>query len=167
MKIGVNYKKITSYIDDMMNNLGNTFQFLFEKVSEHSNNISSLDTRVTSLENSSGGGVSEWVEITSANGQEAEITQPFTEIRMLAKAFNGNYTVTVPYDNIIFHNSSSDAPTYIIVGNPIENNYGCKFKYMKQPISEKQDVCVDSCFSGGSQDSIEFRAWIKPDNSPQ
>ena len=26
----------------------------------------------------------------------------------------------------------------------------------------KQYVCVDSCFSGGSQDTIEFRAWIKP-----
>ena len=69
MKIGVNYKKIMSYIDDMMNNLGNSFQFLFEKITTHTNDISSLDTRVTTLENkvlrlenSSGGGNSEGVE---------------------------------------------------------------------------------------------------------
>ena len=159
MKIGVNYKKIMSYIEDMMNNLGNTFQFLFEKVTTHTNDISSLDTRVTTLENKSGG---EWIEITSSNGQEAEITQEFSEIRLLAKCFNANYSVTYNYDNSIFHNNSSNSPTYMICGNPTENNYGCKFKYMKQPITEKQFVCVDSCFNGGSQDTYEFRAWIKP-----
>ena len=162
MKIGVNYKKIMSVINDTMKGLGNTLQFLFEKITTHSNDISSLDTRVTTLENSSSGADSEWIEITSSNGQEAEITQEFSEIRLLAKATNANYSVTYSYDTTIFHNNSSNAPTYMICGNPIENNYGCKFKYMKQAITEKQYVCVDSCFSGGSQDAFEFRAWIKP-----
>ena len=161
MKIGVNYKKIMSYIDDMMNNLGNSFQFLFEKITTHTNDISSLDTRVTTLENSSGGADSDWIEISSANGQEAEITQNFSEIRMLAKCFNANYTITVPYDSSIFHNNSSNSATYMICGNPTENNYGCKFKYMKNPTTGKQYVCVDSCFNGGSQDAYEFRAWIR------
>lgn len=165
MKIGVNYKRIQSYIDDMMNNLGNTFQFLFEKITTHTNDISSLDTRVTTLEDNSNSVGSEWVEITSSNGQEAEITQQFTEIKMQARGTGTLYSVTCNYDNIIFHNSSSDAPTYMICGNPTQNNYGCKFKYMVNS-NGKQYVCVDKCFSGGSQDAIEFRAWIKPDNSP-
>ena len=109
----------------------------------------------------------EWLEITSSNGQEAEITQEFTEIKMQARGTGTLYSVTCDYDSNIFHNNSSNAPTYIVTGNPIENNYGCKFKYMKQPISEKQYVCVDKCFSGGSQEGIEFRAWIKPKNSSQ
>ena len=126
------------------------------------NEIMALNNRVTTLENN------EWVEITSDNGQEAEITQPFSEIRMLAKVgLHSNYIVTVPYDSTIFHNTSSNAPTYIICGNPIENNYGCKFKYIKQPITEKQYVCVDSCFEGGSATASNFRAWIKPNNSIQ
>ena len=121
--------------------------------------INYLDNKIIELENKTS---SEWVEITSANGQEAEITQEFSEIRLLAKCFNANYSVTYNYDNSIFHNNSSNSPTYMICGNPTENNYGCKFKYMKQPITEKQFVCVDSCFNGGSQDSYDFRAWIKP-----
>ena len=106
------------------------------------------------------------MEITSNNGQEAEITQKFSEIRMLAKVgLDSNYTVTVPYDSIIFHNTSGNAPTYIIAGNPIENNYGCKFKYMKA--NNKQYVCVDSCFEGGSATASTFRAWIKPTSTIQ
>ena len=139
MKIGFNVKIIKDTLK------------MFEQ------SINYLGNKIIELENNSG---SEWVEITSSNGQEAEITQEFSEIRMLAKTFDANYTITVPYDNIIFHNSSSDAPTYMICGNPIENNYGCKFKYMI--VNGKQYVCVDKCFSGGSQDTIEFRAWIKP-----
>ena len=141
MKIGFNVK----IIKDTLN--------MFEEA------INYLDNKIIELENKSS---SEWVEITSANGQEAEITQAFSEIRLLANCSNANYSVTYNYDSNIFHNSSSDAPTYMICGNPTENNYGCKFKYMKQPITEKQFVCVDSCFNGGSQDSYEFRAWIKP-----
>ena len=47
----------------------------------------------------------EWLEITSDNGQEAEITQGFSEIRLLAKCTNANYSVTYNYDNTIFHNT--------------------------------------------------------------
>ena len=141
MKIGFNVK----IIKDTLN--------MFEEA------INYLGIKVLELENNSG---SEWIEITSANGQEAEITQEFSEIRMLAKCNNTNYSVTYNYDSSIFHNNSSNPATYMICGNPTENNYGCKFKYMKQPITEKQFVCVDSCFNGGSQDTYEFRAWIKP-----
>ena len=165
MKIGVNYKKIMSFINDTMVSLGNTIQFLMEKITTHSTDISSLDTRVTTLENSGGESVggSDWVEITSSTGQEAEITQEFSEIRLLAKTANANYSVTYSYDSTIFHNKPSNAPTYMICGNPTENNYGCKFKYMLTGTNnDKQYVCVDKCFSGGSYEPIEFRAWIKP-----
>ena len=147
MKIGFNVKKL-------INGFQETIYFLSTKISQN-------ETRISALENSSGGGDSEWVEITSANGQEAEITQEFSEIRLLAKGTFANYSVTYSYDNTIFHNKSSDAPTYMICGNPTENNYGCKFKYMVTT-SGKQYVCVDKCFSGGGYDAIEFRAWIKP-----
>lgn len=163
MKIGINYKKIMTFINDTMNNLGNTIHLLFEKVTTNTNNISSLDTRVTTLENSSVGADSDWIEITSSNGQEAEITQKFSEIRLLAKATNANYSVTYSYDSTIFHNKPGNAPTYMICGNPTENNYGCKFKYMLSGTNnDKQYVCVENCFSGGSYDTFEFRAWIKP-----
>ena len=152
MKIGFNYKGIKKFIAYSMSAMSDLI----------ANEIMALNNRVTTLENN------EWVEITSDNGQEAEITQPFSEIRMLAKVgLHSNYIVTVPYDSTIFHNTSSNAPTYIICGNPIENNYGCKFKYIKQPITEKQYVCVDSCFEGGSATASNFRAWIKPNNSIQ
>ena len=145
MKIGFNIKKIYNEVSLFVE------QVLF-----------GLQERITALENN------EWVEITSSNGQEAEITQEFSEIRMLAKVgLHSNYIVTVPYDSNIFHNTSSNAPTYIIAGNPIENNYGCKFKYMKQAITEKQYVCVDSCFEGGSATTSNFRAWIKPTSNIQ
>ena len=107
----------------------------------------------------------EWVEITSANGQEAEITQGFSEIRLLAKCTNANYSVTYSYDSTIFHNTQGNADTYMICGNPTENNFGCKFKYMIAS-NAKQYVTVDSCFSGSTYDAFEFRAWIKPNNTP-
>ena len=147
MKIGFNAKKI-------INGFNEFIDFLSSKVMQNESNITNHETRITTLENS------EWVEITSNNGQEAEITQEFTEIKMQARGTGTLYSVTCNYDSIIFHNSSSNAPTYIVTGNPIENNYGCKFKYMI--VDNKQYVCVDKCFSGGSQEGIEFRAWIKP-----
>ena len=156
MKIGFNVK-----------NIKDTLKMFEQSINYLGGKIIELENKVIDLENSSGGGGSDWIEITSSNGQEAEITQEFSEIRLLANCTNANYSVTYSYDSTIFHNNSSIAPTYMICGNPTENNYGCKFKYMKQPITEKQYVCVDSCFSGGSQDVYEFRAWIKPDNSPQ
>ena len=144
MKIGFNVKIIKDTLK------------MFEQA------INYLGNKIIERENKSN---SEWVEITSNNGQEAEITQAFTEIRMQARGTGTLYSVTCNYDSTIFHNSSSDAPTYIIAGNPIENNYGCKFKYMI--VDNKQYVCVDSCFSGGSQDTTDFRAWIKPKSSIQ
>ena len=140
MKIGFNYKSIKKFVVD---------------------NMAGLDNRITTLENN------EWVEITSDNGVEAEITQEFSEIRMLAKVgLHSNYIVTVPYDSNIFHNTIGNAPTYIVCGNPTENNYGCKFKYMVTG-QGKQYVCADSCFEGGSATASTFRAWIKPTSSIQ
>ena len=151
MKIGFNIKKLII-------NFSETIYFLSSKIVQNENNLANHETRISTLENSSS---SDWVEITSSNGQEAEITQAFSEIKMQARGTGTLYSVTCNYDDIIFHNSSSDAPTYIVTGNPIENNYGCKFKYMVTT-NGKQYVCVDKCFSGGSQEGIEFRAWIKP-----
>ena len=151
MKIGFNVKKIINAFQE-------TIYYFSIKIVQNQNNIANHETRITTLENNSSG--SEWLEITSSNGQEAEITQAFSEIKMQARGTGTLYSVTCSYDSIIFHNSSSDAPTYIVTGNPIQNNYGCKFKYMI--VDGKQYVCVDKCFSGGSQDVIEFRAWIKP-----
>ena len=150
MKIGISFKSIKKFMALNMAAMSDLV----------ANEITKLSNRVTVLENN------EWVEITSDNGQEAEITQEFSEIRMLAKVgLHSNYIVTVPYDSNIFHNTSSNAPTYIICGNPIENNYGCKFKYMIA--NNKQYVCVDSCFDGGSATASNFRAWIKPTSSIQ
>ena len=155
MKIGFNVKRLTNAFQE-------TIYFLSSKISQNESKIANHETRITSLENSSDGGSggSEWVEITSSNGQEAEITQEFSEIRLLAKGTFANYSVTYSYDSTIFHNKPGNAPTYMICGNPTENNYGCKFKYMLA--NGKQYVCVDKCFSGGGYDAIEFRAWIKP-----
>lgn len=140
MKIGFNVKIIKDTLK------------MFEQA------INYLNNKIIELENKSS---SEWVEITSANGQDAEITQEFSEIRLLAKCSNANYSVTYSYDSTIFHNTPGNAPTYMICGNPTQNNYGCKFKYMITS-NGKQYVCVDKCFNGGSQDAYEFRAWIKP-----
>ena len=155
MKIGFNSKAIKNFVIDSITQMADMFADAVNSIQQDINNCS---TEITDLRNSN-----EWVEITSDNGLEAEITQEFSEIRMLAKVgLHSNYIVTVPYDSQIFHNTSSNAPTYIICGNPTENNYGCKFKYMKQAITEKQLVCVDSCFEGGGNTACTFRAWIKP-----
>ena len=154
MKIGFNVKKI-------INSFEETIYYLSNKIVQNENNIANHETRITTLENNSGGGGSEWVEITSSNGQEAEITQEFSEIRLLAKATNANYSVTYSYDSTIFHNIPGSGPTYMICGNPKRDSYGCKFKYMVS-FDGKQYVSVDEGFSGGGHDSFNFRAWIKP-----
>ena len=145
MKIGFNAKRLSksiiSYVQYLMSGITNTIQ--------------NHELRIQHIEDS------DWVEITSTNGQEAEITQEFSEIKMQARGTGTLYSVTCNYDDVIFHNSSSDAPTYMICGNPTENNYGCKFKYMVAS-DNKQYVSVDSCFSGSTYDAYEFRAWIKP-----
>ena len=153
MKIGFNYKSIKNFVTVAITQMSNLFS---EALNSIQSDINNLDTRITTVENS------EWVEITSSNGLEAEITQEFSEIRMLAKVgLHSNYVVTCNYDSNIFHNTSGNAPTYIICGNPTENNYGCKFKYMMTG-QGKQYVCADSCFEGGSATASTFRAWIKP-----
>ena len=144
MKIGFNIKKIQDMIADFVEKF---YQVIILPDMQTINNKC------------------EWLEITSANGQEAEITQGFSEIRLLAKCTNANYSVTYSYDDSIFHNTPGNADTYMICGNPTENNFGCKFKYMLSS-DNKQYVCVDSCFSGGGYDASEFRAWIKPTNTP-
>lgn len=149
MKIGFNVKKIINAFEETKN-------YFSTKVVQNENNIANHETRITTLENNSS---SEWVEITSNNKKDAIISQPFNEIRLLVKASNANYTVTVPYDNKIFFNSSGHAPTYIIVGNPIENNYGVKFCY--RVMENKQFIYPLDVFSGASYDEFEFRAWIR------
>lgn len=151
MKIGFNYKALKKFVVDNLNAMVNGL----------GTDITGLNNRVSTLENS----VSEWVEITSSNGQEAEITQNFSEIRLLAKCSHNSYTLTCNYDSTIFHNTAGNADTYLICGNPIENNYGCKFRYTK--LSGKQYVCAENCFEGGGNTACTFRAWIKPDNSIQ
>ena len=156
MKIGFNYKSIKNFVNDTITQLVNMFSNALNSIQSDINN---LDTRITTVEENLG---NEWIEITSSNGLEAEITQEFSEIRLLAKCSHTSYSTTYNYDEAIFHNSPDYVDTYMICGNPIENNYGCKFKYMKKPITGEQYVCVDSCFNGGLQDAYTFRAWIKP-----
>ena len=132
------------------------------------NLINTLDDRVTTLENKPGGGGSEWVELTTINGQEAEITQKFSEIRLLCSCNTGiNYSVTYNFDNSIFHNTINGQSKYFICGNPNDNNFGCSFKY--SVTSEgKQYVSVDNCYSGGGMmNTYTFKAWIKPTTNKQ
>ena len=166
MKIGFNVKKLYYQIMTELSGVIDDLQYL---INNNSSDIETMQGRITTLEGSIENLPTDydWLEITSSNGQEAEITRPFTEIRMLAKVgSNGNcYTVTCNYDSQIFHNSTTGGNKYFICGNPTANNYGCKFKYMI--VDNKQYVSVDSCFDGGSFDACEFRAWIKVDNTPQ
>lgn len=132
-------------------------------ISNLTSEVNTLDGRVTTLENNSGGGGSggsEWVEITSNNGQKAEITQEFSEIRLLAKG-TCNYSVTYSYDSEIFHNIPGGGDTYMICGNPKRDSFGCMFRYMVSS-DGKQQVNVYECFSGGGRETTKFRAWIKP-----
>ena len=151
MRIGINYKRIFAIISQMGFLLSNEVNII-------QSDINNLETRIATVEENLG---TEWIEITT-NGIEAEITQPCSEIRMSAKVvLHSNYVVTSNYDSAIFHNLIGNAPMYFICGNPTENNYGCKFKYMVTN-NGKQYVTVDSCFDGGSAEAFGFRAWIKP-----
>ena len=130
------------------------------------NLINTLDDRVTTLENSPGGGGSEWVELTTING-EAEIKQKFSEIRMAAYCNdNINYSVTYNYDSNIFDIMLNLQPKYFICGNPKESNYGCTFKYTVT--SEGQYVSIENCYTGGGLiNTYTFKAWIKPTTTTQ
>ena len=142
MKIGFNVKIIKDTLK------------MFEQA------INYLGNKIIELENNTG---SEWVEITSSNGQEAEITQEFSEIRMLASVYDSSnieYSFSCNYDNNIFHNSINGRDVYFIAGNPITNNYGCKFKYTVSG-DGKQYISVDSCYNGANTVDSVLEVWIK------
>ena len=123
------------------------------------NLINTLDDRVTTLENSPGGGSSEWVELATQNG-EAKITQEFSEIRMLCICdTNLIYSITCNYDISVFPNTREEK--YFICGNPKQNYYGCKFKYYVTGNGVKY-VSLDNCFNGDGFGSGGFKVWIKP-----
>ena len=133
------------------------------------NLINTLDDRVTTLENSPGGGGSEWVELTTIDGQVAEITQKFSEIRMFCGTNTGiNFSFTCNFVNSLFHNTIGGQPQYFISGSPnTTGNYGVTFKY--SVTSEgKQYVSVDTCYDGtGRTNRYTFKAWIKPITNTQ
>ena len=146
MKIGFNVKKIyenvMSYIEDLM--------------SEVFNIINIHETRITTLEDS------EWVKLNSGSGN-IEINQEFTEIKMIASVYDSSnieYSFNCNYDSNIFHNSINGRDVYFITGNPIVNNYGCKFKYSVSQ-DGKQNISVDSCYNGNNTVDCVLDVWIK------
>ena len=142
-------------------------------ISNLTSEVNTLDSRVTTLENNpggGGGGGSEWVELTTINGEKAEITEEFSEIRMICSVINGfNHSATYNFDNSIFHNTIGGQTKYFLTGNPVQNSFGCMFKY--SVTSEgKQYVSIDKCYSGGGPsgtDSYTFKVWIKPTKNKQ
>ena len=147
MKIGFNVKIIKDTLK------------MFEQ------SINYLGNKIIELENNSS---NQWVKITSSNGQ-AEITQEFSEIRMIARIYdneNITYSFSCNYDSNIFHNTTSINDEYFITGNPIVNNYGCKFKYSVSQ-DGKKFISVDSCYNGNNTVDCVLEVWIKPDNSVQ
>ena len=146
MKIGFNIKKlyngVMSYIDYLMTGLVNIVQ--------------GHELRIQHIENS------EWVKLTDVTGN-VEINQEFTEIKMIASVYDSSnieFSFTCNYDSNIFHNSTNGRDEYFITGNPIANNYGCKFKYS---VSEdgKQYISVDSCYIGNNTVDNLLQVCIK------
>ena len=147
MKIGVNYKKIyqnvMTILRQVMTTLGNTVQ--------------NHELRIQHLEDS------DWVKLNSGSGN-IEINQEFSEIRMIASVYDSSYieySFSCNYDNNIFHNSTNGRDVYFITGNPIVNNYGCKFKYTVSG-DGKQYISVDSCYNGANNIDSVLDVWIKP-----
>ena len=147
MKIGFNVKKIYEnvmlYIEELMTDLVNTIQ--------------NHELRIQTIE------ASEWVKLGSISGN-IEINQEFSEIKMLASVYdteNITYSFSCNYDSNIFHNSTTKSPEYFITGNPIVNNYGCKFKY-SVATDGKQYISVDSCYNGVNTVDSVLEVWIKP-----
>ena len=146
MKIGFNAKRLSqsimSYIEYLMGGIVNTLQ-------NHALRIQHIEDSV-------------WVMLSSAS-DNIEINQEFTEIKMIARVYdteNITYSFSCNYDSNIFHNSTSRNAEYFITGNPIVNNYGCKFKYY---VSEdgKQYITVDSCYNGNNTVDSTLEVWIK------
>ena len=130
MKIGFNIKKIQSMIPAYV-------QAFYQAIIYPS--MQTLNNRVTTLE------ASEWVKLTSSSGN-IEINQEFSEIRMIASVYDSSnieFSFSCNYDSNIFHNSTNGRDVYFIAGNPIVNNYGCKFKYTVAS-DGKQYISVDS-----------------------
>ena len=147
MKIGFNVKKIYNNLSMAIENLMNAFGIT----------IGDLETRVTTLEQNS-----EWVLLADGSGN-VEINQEFSEIRMVASVYdtqNITYSFSCNYDSNIFHNSTTRNDEYFIAGNPIANNYGCKFKYYVSG-DGKQYITVDSCYNGNNTVDSTLEVWIK------
>ena len=144
MKIGFNVKKIYAIISE-------SFMQLIPQ-------LQGLDTRITDLEKKS----SDWVKLSDGSGN-IEINQEFSEIRMIASVYdtsNIEYSFSCNYDSNIFHNSTNGRDVYFITGNPIANNYGCKFKYTVSA-DGKQYISVDSCYNGANTVDNVLEVWIK------
>ena len=135
-------------------------------ISNLTNEVNTLDGRVTTLENNpggGGGGGSEWVELTTNNG-EAEITQEFSEIRMVCCTSGFNYSVNYNYDSTIFPNTQGEK--YFVNGNPVRDSYGCKFRY-RVTSGGKKYVNVNTCYNGGLVYNYTLKVWIKPTTNTQ
>ena len=144
MKIGFNVKKIYALISESFMQLIPQLQI--------------LDTRITDLEKKS----SDWVQLSDGSGN-TEINQEFSEIRMIASVYDSSnieYSFSCNYDSNIFHNSTNGRDVYFITGNPIANNYGCKFKYTVSA-DGKQYISVDSCYNGANTVDNVLEVWIK------
>ena len=150
MKIGFNVKKIYALISE-------SFMQLIPQ-------LQGLDTRITDLEKKS----SDWVQLSDGSGN-IEINQEFSEIRMIASVYDSSnieYSFSCNYDSNIFHNSTNGRDVYFITGNPIANNYGCKFKYTVSA-DGKQYISVDSCYNGANTVDNVLEVWIKRKPVPQ
>ena len=146
MKIGFNvkkiYKNVMSYVENLMSSV-------LIYVENH-------ETRIQHIEES------EWVNLGSISG-DIEINQEFSEIKMIASVYDSSnieYSFNCNYDNNIFHNSINGRDVYFITGNPIVNNYGCKFKYTVTA-DGKQYISVDSCYNGANTVDCVLDVWIK------
>ena len=146
MKIGFNAKRLTqsimSHIKYLMGGIANTLQ-------NHALRLQHIED-------------SEWVKLNSGSGN-IEINQDFTEIKMIASIYDSSnieYSFSCNYDSNIFHNSINGRDVYFITGNPIVNNYGCKFKYSVSP-DGKQYISVDSCYNGNNTVDSVLDVWIK------
>ena len=119
--------------------------------------INTLNEKVETLENN------KWVKLTDVSGN-IEINREFSEIRMIASVYDSSnieYSFSCNYDSNIFHNSTNGRDVYFISGNPIANNYGCKFKYTVSA-DGKQYISVDSCYNGANTVDNILEVWIKP-----
>ena len=146
MKIGYNvkkiYEKVGLSIESMMNYLGNI--------------INNHELRIQHIEDI------DWVKLNSGSGN-IEINQEFSEIKMIASVYDSSnieYSFSCNYDTNIFHNSTNGRDVYFITGNPIANNYGCKFKYTVSA-DGKQYISVDSCYNGANTVDCILDVWIK------